>query len=498
MAAPSQTASSFVLDAHRAAVTVLSGTPRDRDAIRGLPDAELLELGRVAAAQRRFTEATIAAVAGEITRRSDPALGDDGLARSTGARTPEVLIQELTGSNRHSAIRDAHVGRMLSGDDEDSAAATPWLAPVREAMRSGEISADQASAISRELGAPNGAVASELLQAAASELVGVAGTEHADRVRELARDIRNELDADGASGREAALHAKRSLRRYKQDDGTTKVVWVMDPETAAVVGAILDRAISPRLGGPRFVDPARAKAAAAIVADPRTTEQLASDVMRDLLAAGAELDGRAGLGRGTGSSRGDTVGDGAGTTVTGSDSGRPLLLRIEQPAVKIVVTADALSSGGAGHLEGSGAEVSIPTIERAICNGTVQRVAYTPSGQAIDVGRDRRLFTGRQREALAVKWGGCAIPGCDRPPTWTEYHHIEPWSDGGPTDTGNGLPLCRCHHADLHNRGWTIRRTGDALELHIPGRDKPLPLRPKGRAWRQPRQQLLQTQAVDN
>jgi hypothetical protein len=40
-------------------------------------------------------------------------------------------------------------------------------------------------------------------------------------------------------------------------------------------------------------------------------------------------------------------------------------------------------------------------------------------GQVLDVGRERRLFTGPLRRALVLRDGGCAFPGCDRPPRWT-------------------------------------------------------------------------------
>jgi hypothetical protein len=56
-------------------------------------------------------------------------------------------------------------------------------------------------------------------------------------------------------------------------------------------------------------------------------------------------------------------------------------------------------------------------------------------------------------------WGGCAAPGCDRPPSWCEAHHIVFWArDGGKTDLDDGILLCRHHHLLFHNNGWEIRR----------------------------------------
>jgi hypothetical protein len=38
----------------------------------------------------------------------------------------------------------------------------------------------------------------------------------------------------------------------------------------------------------------------------------------------------------------------------------------------------------------------------------------------LDVGRTRRLFVGALRHALELRDGGCAFPGCDRPPRWCQ------------------------------------------------------------------------------
>ena len=60
-------------------------------------------------------------------------------------------------------------------------------------------------------------------------------------------------------------------------------------EVAIVVGAV-ETIISPRRGGPRFVDPAEQERAAALAADSRTLPQLALDALVDIvrLAASAE------------------------------------------------------------------------------------------------------------------------------------------------------------------------------------------------------------------
>jgi hypothetical protein len=58
--------------------------------------------------------------------------------------------------------------------------------------------------------------------------------------------------------------------------------------------------------------------------------------------------------------------------------------------------------------------------------------------------------------AITYQDGGCVFPGCDRPPSWCDIHHCQPWSHGGSTSLDNGAFLCRRHHTFIHQHHWTI------------------------------------------
>ncbi len=168
----------------------------------------------------------------------------------------------------------------------------------------------------------------------------------------------------------------------------------------------------------------------------------------------------------------------------GADPGA--LFGDRRPAVRILVSANDVARGaGAAQLEGSSASVSIDTVERHICATGSVTVVFDSHGQPVNVGRSQRLFTSAQRLALSARDGGCRFAGCDRPPSWSEAHHIVPWSRGGPTDIANGILLCRHHHLLVHNAGWGITRQGSDYFLVAPDGGDRIPMPSRSRAWKQ-------------
>ncbi|BBF99982.1 MULTISPECIES: HNH endonuclease signature motif containing protein [Pseudonocardia] len=102
------------------------------------------------------------------------------------------------------------------------------------------------------------------------------------------------------------------------------------------------------------------------------------------------------------------------------------------------------------------------------CDAAVLPVVLSGEGRPVDVGRAKRTATDAQRRAVTARDGGCAHPGCDRPPAWCEVHHVLPWERGGPTDLDNLVLLCRIHHRLVHHSGWEIHMTGRRPEFVPP------------------------------
>ncbi len=274
-------------------------------------------------------------------------------------------------------------------------------------------------------------MSSTLLEAAATTLLGLAVSLTIEQLSIRARDERAEIDELHVRDREQALRDRRFLRIFSESDGMTRVSGLLDPESAAVVVAAYDAATSPRRGGPRFVDPSETARAEEMLADERSLDQLGIDAFVELIRLG-----------------------------TAVAPGR--LLGSRKPAVRLVVSERELRERrGSGRIEGQSEPVSIDTVERHLCESGIVQVLFDDEGQAINVGREQRLFTTRQRVALATRDGGCLFPMCDRPPSWCEAHHINEWfRDHGRTDTADGVLLCRHHHLLVHNNEWRVVREG--------------------------------------
>src|SRR5450759_385328 len=112
--------------------------------------------------------------------------------------------------------------------------------------------------------------------------------------------------------------------------------------------------------------------------------------------------------------------------------------------------------------------ISSRTVERLACDCSVTRILLDSESMVIDVGRAKRTISGPQRKALNVRDKHCVWPGCERPASWTEGHHLVHWLHGGGGDLPNLALLCHRHHWLVHEGNWQIVRGDDGRMLTIP------------------------------
>ena len=97
------------------------------------------------------------------------------------------------------------------------------------------------------------------------------------------------------------------------------------------------------------------------------------------------------------------------------------------------------------------------------------------TGQALWLGRTKRLATADQRIVLHTKDRGCTAPGCTVPGYGSQVHHAtKDWSDGGNTNIDDLTFACKCHNLLIENSGWTTRKRKDGNTEWIPPPQLPL------------------------
>jgi hypothetical protein len=145
-----------------------------------------------------------------------------------------------------------------------------------------------------------------------------------------------------------------------------------------------------------------------------------------------------------------------------------------QHNVQLQVTSSVETLLGLVGAQGAEMEFSLPvssrTVERWACDCSVTRVLLQDS-VVIDVGRAKRVISGPTRRALHARDGHCVWPGCDRPPSWSDGHHLVHWTHGGTSDLDNIVLLCHRHHRMVHEDNWKIAKTGDGRTVTVRGPD---------------------------
>jgi len=159
-----------------------------------------------------------------------------------------------------------------------------------------------------------------------------------------------------------------------------------------------------------------------------------------------------------------------------------------RPHLNVLIRLEDLERRCRGAVLDFGGTLSPASLRMLACDAAVIPFVLDGTGQPLDVGRATRTVPDGLRRAVAARDRGCAHPGCDRPPSWCEVHHIREWANGGETSLGNLVMLCRVHHRQVHHSDWAVR-IRDGLPEFIP----PAWIDPERRPRRRPLPHLLHT-----
>jgi hypothetical protein len=216
-------------------------------------------------------------------------------------------------------------------------------------------------------------------------------------------------EASNGSDQEDASYERRSLHTSVTYEGTVRIDGDLDPETGETVMTALASVLDAEARG--RTEP-----------DLRSPPQRRADALGEICRQW--LDRR----------------------------GRPRVAG-ERPHITLTVNLHDLLAGTPGaEFEHTGPMVP-HLAERLACDASVTRVVLGGASQPLDVGRRTPIVPPSMRRAVVVRDRHCRFPGCDRPQSWCDAHHVEHWIGGGPTSIDNLLLLCRRHHRSVHQPG---------------------------------------------
>jgi Domain of unknown function (DUF222)/HNH endonuclease len=327
--------------------------------------------------------------------------------RSDGSTSSVAWLRTRCGLSGGGAAQRVEVAREL-----------PKIEGATDFFKDGTMSLDNAGVLARtaaEIGDKATALASRTLVDAATRLTP-------EELRTVGRRLRHTADPEGELAAELRKHERRRLRITDAPDGMIILDGLLDSEGGALVRAAIEPLCKP------------------LPDDARNPDQRRSDGLVELARQRLQAG-----------------------TLPSSGGVRPHLL------------ITAVHPNGSGGTAGDSAELigvgPIPatTFERLTCDAAVTTTEVDSNGEPLSVGRTRRSTPAPMRRALVNRDRGCAWPGCDRPPEWTDSHHIRHWTrDHGPTETENLVLLCRAHHRLAHEGGWKLALANGKLSAEPP------------------------------
>lgn len=345
----------------------------------------------------------------------------------SGATSTATWLADATGARRADCFERVRLAHALDGD----------LDSTRRALAAGEIDSDRAAVVVHAVTAltdEHDDLPDDVHSAAQAHLLDLARIHDAAALRRLGKRLFEVVcpeAADVHEGRTLAAEEARArrlafLRIRDNGDGTSDGSFRLPTLHAELLKKALSELTSPRRAGavPTADGSRAAEGASGDVGSPdgpsaddsrRPFSSVLGVGFLELLENHLDLE-----------------------TLPGS-SGSPF-------TVVVTVGLQALRTGlGVATLE-TGHRISAGEARRLACSAGIIPMVLSGESVPLDLGRERRFYSKHQRIALAHRYGGCATAGCDRPPSMTEVHHLDPWRAGGRTDLGRGLPLCSRHH----------------------------------------------------
>ncbi|KAA1378450.1 HNH endonuclease signature motif containing protein [Aeromicrobium fastidiosum] len=355
---------------------------------------------------------------------------DMGLPKDDGASSTTAWLANSANITKGAASKLVGMAK-VTGERTES---------TRAAWASGQLSTEQASIIMKAIAALPDWCGDVERGDAEAHLIALAAEHDLDGLQRLANRVLEVIDPDGFDehlgeqlrAQEERARARTRFQMGRRGDGTTHGSFVVPDTDADTLRAAIEGIIAPR------------------------RNQLAAE------SFGMGADDWAGL------PRDQKMGHAFTELINHLPTDALPLAGGLAATVAVMVDVDDLRTGQGTATTTSGTTMSATKAQRLACNANLVAMYLDSDKRVIDLGTTRRLYDRHQRLVLATRDGGCVFPKCDRPPSWCEAHHLNFWSENGPTDLDNAALLCHFHHHLVHEGQWSAHMGDDGIVELIP------------------------------
>ena len=347
-------------------------------------------------------------------------LKEIGRAESRLGAMKSQVLAEL--SQRHNAVTAERVAReelqsskREARNEVETAERLTSLAETSEALSDGAIPVGHARLIARA--ASEGRIDE-------SVVVEAAKREDFDQFSKTMRRHQQEMSDDDGMG---LLENQQSLRAARAFLSRETGMFVMSGEFDPITGAHIDTVLAEKVKELWNAEDSKAR---------RTPQQRMADALAELIL-------------------------------------EPKKGKAKRIALMLVADYDVVNQELVNARLADGSSIPMAELVRLACDADILPGVFRASTQEMNLGRKRRTASDAQRAALIYRDKECI--GCGASAHRSFAHHVQFWSNGGPTDFGNLVLVCNdCHHS-IHDHDWRVAQDPDTRRWRTKPPPDPFP-----------------------
>lgn len=323
-----------------------------------------------------------------------------------------LMIHGLRISRREANHRIAQAAELFSHTTPTGSVIEPLLPQTSAALASGDIGSESVDVIRKTLrDLPD--LEPEKLAAAESVMLAQAAEDDPSALARFGLRVRDIVDPDGPPPPEPEPRRQAQVFRYKdRRDGGMELSAVVDAENAGPLREMIRECERPRPGDTE---------------DTRTFSERLGDAFAERILKRAA-----------------------------NCPDMPMENGLRTEVAFTMSFADLKRDLGDRILVGDDIYMTAREARRIACDCHMFPAVLGGRSEPLDVAVSAYSTPAHIRRALFLRDRGCAFPGCAKPASACDAHHIQHWVDDGETHIDNLVLLCPHHHRLIHNSEWTV------------------------------------------